>query len=310
MTATFKPNSNQLANMEQTGHFRYQEGVRKASANKALLDQTANRITLLENARMSDDTGSTVAAKIVMDQTSGDMDASGHVSTARAPDKNQKPGTSVLDPNKVLEARADSMQSREDNSLFTYTGHAVLWQGANRLTADRIVINRDDETVAADGNVVSELVDSNSQKTGQIPLFTTINAPKLLYNDDMRRADYTGGVKLVRNGMTVVSKQLQAYLNPQSQNGDSSLNHAVAEGDVKVVETPKPGDVRTGNGQLCEYYTKENKVVLSGGDPVVEDTIRGLARGQRITYYSDDDKLIVEGENKKLAYSLLKKKEH
>lgn len=308
MTATFKPNSNDLANLDQEGHFRYQEGARKASANKALLDQTANRITLVDNARMADDTGSTTAAKIVMDQSSGDMDASGHVSSARVPDKSQKQGTSVLDPSKVLEARADNMQSREDNTLFTYTGHATLWQGANRLSADHIVINRDEETVSADGHVVSELVDSNAQKPGVVPLFTSIKAPSLLYKDDVRRADYTGGVTLVRNGMTVDSKQLQAYLNPQGQSGDSSLNHAVAEGDVKVVETPKPGDTRTGTGQVCNYYTKENKVVLTGGSPEVQDSQRGMTRGQRITYFSDDDKLIVEGEDKKLAYSIMHKK--
>lgn len=309
LTATFKPDSNQLAAIEQTGHFRYEQGARKASANKAFLDETANRITLVENARMSDDTGTTTAAKIILDQASGDMDASGHVSSARAPDKSQKQGTSVLDPNKVLEAHADNMLSREDNTQFTYSGHATLWQGANRLAADRIVIDTDDKTVVADGNVTSELVDSNQQKPGVMPLFTTITAPKLSYKDDVRRADYTGGVKMLRNGMTVTSKQMQAYLNPQSQTGDSSLNHAIAEGDVKVVENPQPGDTRTGTGQLCEFDTKENKVVLSGGDPQVDDTIRGEARGDRITYFSDDDKLIVDGDGKKLAYSLMHKKQ-
>jgi lipopolysaccharide export system protein LptA len=309
LAATFKPNSNELANLEQTGHFRYQEGVRKASANKALLDQAANRITLIDSARMSDDTGSTSASKIVMNQANGDMDASGHVSSARAPDKSQKPGTSVLDGTKVLEARADNMQTREDNTLVVYAGHAAVWQGANRITADRVEINRDDQTLSARTHVVSELVDSTtSQGTNAVPTFTTIYAPELLYRDDVRRADYTGGVKLLRGGMTVTSKQLAAFLNPQNQSGDSSLNHAVAEGDVKVVETPKPGDTRVGTGQNCEYYTKENKVVLTGGAPQIADTLRGLTKGERITYFSDDDKLIVEGADKNLAYSQMRKK--
>ena len=111
----------------------------------------------------------------------------------------------------------------------------------------------------------------------------------------------------LRGGMTVTSKQLEAFLNPQTNSGDSSLDHAVAEGDVKVVETPKPGDTRTGTGQTCEYYTKENKVVLSGGPPQIDDTVRGVTRGQKITYFSDDDKLIVEGEDKNLAYSRMRK---
>lgn len=308
LTATFKPDSNEIANIEQTGHFRYAEGQRKAVADKAYLDQAANRITLLGGARVADDTGATIADKIVMDQSSGDMDATGKVISSRAPDKSQKPGTSVLDASKQLEARADRMSSREGSTYVTYSGNAKIWQGANRTQADTIVIDRENKTLTADGHVDSELVDTNVDKAGASPIFTSIEAPKLVYKDDERRADYTGGVKLVRNGMTVVSKQLTAYLNAQGQNEQSSLNHAVATGDVQVVESPRPGDVRTGSGQLCEFYTKENKVILTGGRPQVQDSIRGLAIGQRITYFGDDDKLIVEGENKKLAYSTLRKK--
>jgi lipopolysaccharide export system protein LptA len=308
LAATFKPNSNQIANLEQTGHFRYQEGTRRASAGKATLDDSANLITLVDNARMADDTGSTSASKIVLNQATGDMDALGHVSSSRAPDKNQKPGTSVLDSSKLFEGRADSMQSRESNTLIFYNGHATVWQGANRIAADTIQIDRDSQTLSAKGNVTSELVDNQPQNSPTVPLFTTILAPELLYKDEIRRADYTGGVKLLRAGMTVSSDQLQAFLNAQSQSGDSSLDHAVAQGDVKVVETPKPGDTRTGTGQTCEYFTKENKVILSGGSPQIDDTVRGVTRGRKITYFSDDDRLIVEGENKHLSYSHMRKR--
>ncbi|MBV9268678.1 MAG: LPS export ABC transporter periplasmic protein LptC [Acidobacteriaceae bacterium] len=308
MIATFVPNSNNVATIDQTGHFRYQQGGRKASSEKALFDQGANRMTLLGHARMSDENGTALADTIVMNQSTGDMDATGHVASTHAPDKNQKPGTSVLDDTKVMEARADSMESRGNNTQFTYTGHAVIWQGGNRISANRIDIDRDAQTLHAVGDVVSELVDNKAQNTGSAPIFTAVYAPELSYSDDTRVANYAGPVKLVRNKMTVTSKQLEAFLNAQGDKADSSLDHAFADGNVAIVDIVAPGHTRTGSSEHCEYYTKDDKVVLNGGSPQLVDSYRGLSKGRQLTYFSDDDRLIVEGADKNLAFTRMKKK--
>ena len=77
LVATFQPNSSQLANLDQSGDFRYQEGDRQAKAERALLDQPNNIINLTGGARMWDSTGSADADKIVMNQMSGDFTAEG-----------------------------------------------------------------------------------------------------------------------------------------------------------------------------------------------------------------------------------------
>ena len=332
MIAKFTPNTNQVATVQQNGHFRYEEGVRKAWANKALLEQNINRMTLDGAAHVADDTGSAVADKIVMNQANGDMDASGHVVSTHEPDKNQKPGTSMLDDSKTMQAEADRMQTRENNTVVHYQGHAVMWQGANRISADKIDIDRDEQSIHATGNVVSELVDNKSankpdhgtQVAGgpsatpntvtttatDPPIFTVVHAPELVYHDDARIALYKGGVKLTREKMTVTSDQLQAFLTPKTNdNSDqSSLDHAIATGKVQVSDVLAGGRTRTGRGEHCEYFTKEDKVVLNGGAPEVLDSYKGLTKGLQITYYSDDDHLIVEGEKKQLAYTRMKKK--
>ncbi len=337
MTTKFKPGSNQVATIEQVGNFRYEEGVRKASAKKAFLEQTINRITLTDSARVSDDTGTAIGDVIVMNQANGDMDASGHVVSTHAPDKNQKPGTSMLDDTKSMQAQADKMQTRENNTKVHYEGHAVMWQGANRISADDIDIDRDAQSLHAVGNVVSELVDTKSngnspdqkamasashtganhatanQKRGDVggpPIFTIVRAPELFYRDDTRIADYTGGVKLTREKMTVTAKELLAYLTPKTDNNDdqSSLDHAFANGDVAISNVVAPNRTRTGTADHCEYYTKENKVVLNGGTPQMVDSMKGTTRGRQLTYYDNDDRLVVEGEKKQLAYTQMKKK--
>ncbi len=307
MTAKFTPNSNQIATIDQEGNFRYREGARTARARKAFLEQTANRITLTEKAEVADDSGVTHADQIVMDQTSGDMDAAGHVLSTHAPDKNQKPGTSMLDTSQPMQASAEEMHTRESNSKVSYRRHAVMWQGANRISADRIDIDRDEQSLHATGNVVSELVDN---KAGADAVFTMVRAPDLMYRDDTREALYTGGVTLVRGKMTVTSKQVRAFLTPKtaSNSDDSSLDHAFADGDVVVTEILAGNRKRSGTAEHGEYYTKDDKVVLNGGSPQIVDSFKGMTRGRQLTYFTEEDHLIVEGENKKVAFTRMKKK--
>lgn len=318
LVAKFTPNTNQIATIGQTGNFRYQEGVRQAHAKKAFLEQTINRITLTDNSRVSDDTGATVADNIVMNQANGDMDASGHVVSTHEPDRSAKAGTSMLDDTEAMQATADKMITRENNTRVHYEGHAVMWQGANRISANVIDIDRDEQTLHAVGNVVSELVDNSSddksqaqtaKKADTAPVFTVVHAPEMFYRDDKRVALYKGGVKLVRDTMTVKSKELRALLTPKSEkkNDESSLDHAVADGNVVIVAV-KPNRTRTGTSEHCEYYTKEDKVILNGGSPQMLDSYKGITKGRQLTYYSDDDHLVVEGQKDQLAYTQMKKK--
>ena len=325
MVAKFKANSNEIGTIEQTGNFRYREGVRQAHAQKAYLEQDINRITLTGDAHVSDDTGSTLAHVIVMNQENGDMDATGKVVSTHDPDKSQKPGTSMLDVTETMQAKADKMRTRQDNARIFYEGHAVMWQGANRISANEIDIDRDNQTLHAVGDVVSELVDKkstsdNPQKSAtaqdatsiqtSVPIFTIVRAPELFYRDDTRLAHYTGGVKLVRDKTTVDSKELRAFLSPKNSNdnGTSSLDHAFADGNVDVVQAMGNDRTRTGTSEHCEYYPKDNKVVLNGGNPQVVDSYKGIIKGRQLTYFSDEDRVIAEGQQKQLAYTQMKKK--
>jgi lipopolysaccharide export system protein LptA len=328
MTAKFAPGSNQISTIDQQGNFRYQEGVRKATAKKAFLEQAVNRITLTDSAKVVDDSGSATADRIVMNQANGDMDAVGHVLSTHAPDKNEKPGTSMLDASQPMQAKADNMQTRENNTRIFYQGNVTMWQGANRITAGKVDLDREEQSLHAVGNVVSELVDnkespadsdsaggSAAQPKGAPvatdgPVYTTVEAPELLYRDDTRRALYTGGATLTRQGMTITCKKLEAFLSPKTaqNNNDSSLDHAFADGNVVVFKLLANNRKRTATSEHGEYFTADEKVVLNGGSPQMVDSIKGITRGRELVYYSGDDHLMVEGATKTPAFTQMKKR--
>ena len=328
LVATFQPNSSQLANLDQSGDFRYQEGDRHAKADRALLDQPNNIINLIGGARMWDSTGSADADKIVMNQMTGDFTAEGNVTSTRLPDKKKddSSGGGMLSEDEPLHARAKKMISKDNNLEIRYEGDAVLWQGADRLEAETVEIDRDNNLLKAHGHVLSQLLDKakddGAPKDGKadakteparpkaatkasLRVFTIVRAPELDYNDDTRMAHYSGGATLERPNMTVKGQDIHAFLRNDSN--DSSLDHAIADGHVEVHETSLDR-TRDASSEHAEYYVDEDKVILEGGQPRFVDSMRGTTRGEKLTWYSTDDRLLVNGVPQQPVKSLLHRK--
>jgi len=322
MVAHFDPQSSKLVSMEQTGNFTYQEGDRKAHASKASLDGKQNIITLDTSAAMSDSTGSTAADHIRMDQTTGDFTAEGNVNSIRMPDKDQNKNSQMLSSDTPLHAQARRMEyisprttaGKKSEGHTRYTGNAVLWQGANRIEADVIDIDKDKHMLTAHGNVVSNLWEQpkdEDKKKSASPVLTKVRAPDLVYTDTNRLAIYSGGVKLDRTGMQLQSGELRAWL--ADSGSDSSLDHAFADGAVDILGSSN-GRSYHSNSEHAEYYTKapcppdivpgigpciEPKLLLNGGRTKLVRTIKGsptTMEGSELTYWANDDRLLMKGD--------------
>jgi lipopolysaccharide export system protein LptA len=315
LLATFDPKTSELARLEQKTAFRYEEGTRRATADHATLEQAKDLITLEGSARTFDPTGSASADRLIMDQKSGDFVADGRVATTRQPD-DKASSSALLSGSDVMQGRAQHMTSAEHNQKLHYEGNAVVWQGPNRVEADRIDINRMTQAFEAHGKVVSQFADKSSDdkddkaaadkpKPPSAPVFTVVRAPDLVYSDDTRVAHYQGGAAMVRPGLTVNGKELKAFLNDKESS--STLDKAFADGAVKIVST---GDkrIRTGTGEHGEYYTTEKKVIVNGGDSLLVDSIKGQTRGKQLTWWSNNDRLLVNGVENRPADTLFRKK--
>jgi lipopolysaccharide export system protein LptA len=314
--ATFDPNTSELVRLEQTTNFQYEEGDRHARGDKATLEQSKDLMTLDGSARILDPTGSVNADRIVMNQKTGDYTADGHVSSTRQPDR-KGASSAMLSNEEVMQAVADKMISTGENKHIRYEGNARAWQGANRVDADRIEIDRDRRQMEAHGKVVSQFADKAQDKTPEkskskapaAPVFTVVRATDLIYSEETRVADYQGGVVLTRPSLTVSSKELKAFLKPADS--DSSLDKAFAEGAVKIVSMAsnvKPARTRTGTSEHAEYYADDQKVILEKGQPLLVDSVKGNASGRQLTWWANNDRLLVEGEANKPAQGTIRKK--
>ncbi len=311
--ATFDPNTSEMVRLEQSTNFQYQEGDRRARSDRATLDQSKDLIMLEGSARTWDPTGSVNADRILLNQKTGDYTAEGHVSSTRQPDR-KGASSAMLSNQEVMQAVADKMISSGGNKHILYEGGARAWQGANRVDADRIQIDRDRRVMEAHGKVISQFADKAQEKDSKAkasaaPVFTVVRAPDLVYSEESRVAVYRGGVVLTRPGLTVNARELQAFLKPADS--DSSLDKAFADGAVKIVSTSKTGKTtrtRTGTSEHAEYYADEQKVILKKGQPLLVDSAKGNTTAQQLTWWANNDRLVGEGEASKPAEGTIRKK--
>jgi lipopolysaccharide export system protein LptA len=324
LSARFDPQSGQMKHMEQWGGFAYDAGDRKATADRATLEQDSNLMTLETRARVWDSTGATSADRILIDQKTGDFTADGHVTSSRLPDKKTSP-SGMLAGDEPVEAMAEHMTSANRNHLVHYEGHVVMWQGADRISADRTDVDRDKRLVNASGNVVTQFrekskSDSNAQGAPagtSTPIFVIVKAGRLVYTDQDRLAHYSGGVVLTRPQMQVKADDLRATLAPQdtdktksSGNQEQSrLEKAYADGNVEIVQAGTER-TRTGTSDHAEYFTdpENERVVLRGGQPRMVDSKKGFTRGEELTYFVNDGRLLVSGTPQQPATGRLRRK--
>jgi lipopolysaccharide export system protein LptA len=289
LLARFDPQTGGLSSIEQRGDFTYEEGGRKARAANASLDSGQNIILLETSARVWDATSSTSAGRIRLDQRTGDFTAEGAVNSSRLPDKDQKKNSEMLSGDAPLQAQARRMDSTSRNRIIHYEGGVVMWQGANRIQAGVIDLDRDKRVLVADGNVATNLWE---EKPGAASVLTVVRAPHLVYTEQDRLADYTGGVLLTRPDLQAKGRQIRAFLSPSDS--DSRLQKAFADGAVEIVLAAKDR-TRTLTGEHAEYYADEQKVILRGGRPRLVDSVEGVTEGDDLIYYANDDRLTVNG---------------
>lgn len=331
LEAMFHPETGEVQWMKQWGAFEFEEGVRRGRAETALLHQQ-DKYNLLEGqARVWDDTGSLAAQRIRTEEPSGDLVAEGNVVSTRKPERQDKTkpkgkGSDPLLPggDEALQATAARMTTRDQNQWIRYEGNARLWQGANRLHADAVVIDRKQQTIEAKGNVFSQIEEAASTGAAKAaaspdktkaggastarkaaPVYTLIHSEQMRYQEADKLATYTGNVRMRRAGLSVDSTSMRMVL-AEDEAGQTMLRQSFADGDVRILMR-EATTTRRGGAEHAEYEPAQTKMVLYGGDPFFEDQRQGATRGMRLTYYSKDDRLLVESGETAPALSVIRR---
>ncbi len=194
---------------------------------------------------------------------------------------------------------AQNMTAHRTSAIAIYSGDARIWQAANVVEAPILQFDRDHRSVVAEGNgmpvsTVLIQVDKHGKATA-----IAITSNRLTYTDDQHRAHFEGGVSARSADATITADHLDAFLVPRGQNSQNDaikaqgqLERIVAEGNVSIQQPS-----RRASGDRLAYTAAEDKFVLTGGTPSIFDAEHGKIRGDSLTFFRRDDRVLVEGKD-------------
>jgi LPS export ABC transporter protein LptC len=291
LEAYFDRQSRQISQIHQRGNFSYQEEDRVITSTEATYSAQEKLVIVQGHAEAKDNLSKTTADLLELHQLQNLVKARGNVRSVFY-NRDTQTKTGMFEPNSPVYASSDFLEAQTQSKIARYWQKAKLWQGDQVIRAETISILRSENKLVAEKNVTSlvYLKDKKRSKDKVDSKPATIQAERMLYEDERQRVFYEKNVRMVSSIGVLTSDQLEIFL--VTEGGQRSVQRMVAKGKVKISQPN-----RRSFSDLAEYFRKEEKVVLTGGTPTIVDSERGSATGARLTIYMDDDRISVEGDS-------------
>jgi lipopolysaccharide export system protein LptA len=327
----------------------------RSTADRAVYDGELERVTLTGNVRVSDGMSILWADRVVTEQKTGDARADGAVKATY-----QQVGGSE-EPVHVLALRAEMNHESQVAIFYGAPGQrARLWQGASQVDAPVLQFEQKQRRLLAHGEgqsaamaVHTVMVGNGSGRLGASKGGVGSNAAlknatgknaagkamagvgkteivrvesrQLVYSDELRKAEFSGGVEVESADGSMQGQQAVVYLQTPpvggkvatatfARNGDSvgngraaaaaptqkenangfmggSVERVVATGQI---EMEQPG--RRATGDKVVYTASDGMFVLTGTTavlPKVVDDRQGTVTGTSLSFRSGDDSVLV-----------------
>ena len=144
------------------------------------------------------------------------------------------------------------MVARRQSQTIHYEGHVRAWQGTDVVESSALDVFRTQKRVSSGSQVVTSFLQPAAMVSeqgaaahstgGTRPV--TVHADFLEYFDQGRRARYHGNVRMVTESTTLQSDRLDVYFTQGDTVEGSEVDHAEADGHVRVTQPGRVGSRR------------------------------------------------------------------
>jgi len=295
LEAKFDPATQALVQVEQTGHYEFQDGDRHSTAEHATYLASNQTMTLVGQPRVSDPTTRGSAERLRFHLDSDTAEGLGQVESTHfgAP---AAPGAAAPDPTHVL---ADRMQAERRSQFVHYEGRVRAWQGTDVVESSSLDVSRAQRRMSSGAGVLTSHFQAASGAPGAASIRpgpagatrpVTIRAERLDYFDEGRKASYRGSVELHTENTTLRADHMDVFFSDLPGGQASQIERAQGDGHVTVIQP-----LRHAAGDHADYEAASGKIEMTGGPPTLDDAQKGSTTGQRLTFFVHDDRLIVDG---------------
>lgn len=302
LEALFDPASGDLRQVEQSGNFQFHDGDREATSDQAHYDPQTDYLILTGRPKFRDSTTRATAIHMRVNLHTGTAEGQGNVHSTHLgePESGRKDTTD--DPTNII---ADRMVAEKQSEFIHYEGHVRAWHDQDVVETSSIDVYNSQRRMSSGARVNTSHIqvpstDPSKQNSlsGSQPRPVNIQADHLDYFDEGRKSSYSGHVVMKTETTTLRSDHLDIFFTPSKQFQSSEVERSVATGHVVVAQ---PG--RRATGERAEYFASTGKIILTGGPPTLNDSEKGFTTGQRLTFFTHNDRILVDGGNNSPALS-------
>ncbi|MFC1828465.1 LptA/OstA family protein [Thermodesulfobacteriota bacterium] len=132
-----------------------------------------------------------------------------------------------------------------------------------------------------------------------------VTANKLISDSEAQWAEFVGNVKAVQGDNTIMADSIKIFYNgglekdKKTASGGGSIREIVAKGNVKI-----HFDNRVAVTHQAVYTTEKRVLVMSGDGSRITSGDDSIS-GEKISFYRDDGRVVVEGGSEKQVEAIL-----
>lgn len=281
----------------------------RATANQAVYEGAGGSVELAGQPRIQQGGLDLTADRVEMSQASGEAFAKGHVKGSWLDAESSAAATQAsfnLGQQGPVHVVAEAAKLTRSPEQVVFSGKARLWQQANSIAAPIITLDRQRQTLVAQGADAGQpvhlvLVSGGAPGASkEAATVVSVRAGNLKYSAAERKAILGGGVSAQTADVTSSSDTLELVLLPAGVHGGQGaagqVDRMTARGHVRV-----NSQGREGTGRQLVFSGETGDYVLTGtpGDPPkLTDPAHGTVSGEALIFNGRNDSVRIEGDGR------------
>lgn len=177
---------------------------------------------------------------------------------------------------------SEAMRYDHELKRYEFYGQVRMWQGKNVLQADRVILWKDRREISCEVKVKTIFFQAPDE--GKAEEKVEIGAEKMAFIPEKNMIFYEKGAFLRTRDVFLQAQSISVSLEEKTPKALWIL----AQGDVSLIQGTR--EVRGGESR---YHLKEGTVVFTG-KPFLMDKDKGMIKGDKLTFYLDDGRILIE----------------
>lgn len=232
------------------------------------------------------------ADEIFLFLESGDLEVKGGVKMALQLGKGEKKQVGFFSKDKPIFILVQEMRYSEENKRFLFRKETKMWQEKCTLMAEKVTLNEEEGLLFCSGSVKTIVPYKHKDKEEER---MEVSAETMSFVPEENVVSFSKKSSLKLKNIHLQAQYIHVHLKKEGE-----MERIVAETDVIVVQNG-----REGQGQEGVYELEKETLVLLG-NPVLIDKDKGRIRGDKLTFYMGDGRIVVENKERERSVTVIK----